>query len=105
MRNHHPFPTQAFDALDEVVRAVPRGTPVLLDGGVRRGTDVLKALALGATAVGVGKPLFYALSVAGERGVDHMFGLLKEELSVAMALTGCRTLADISADIICRRPT
>ena len=51
-----------------VVAAVPSGTPVLLDSGVRRGTDVVKALALGATAVGVGKPLFFSLAVGGERG-------------------------------------
>ena len=93
----------ALDALADVVAAVPEGTPVLLDSGVRRGTDVVKALALGATAVGVGKPLFFALAVAGERGVDHLFALLEEELRVAMALTGCATLADVGPDVICAR--
>ena len=93
----------ALDALPEVVAAVP-GTPVLLDSGVRRGTDVVKALALGATAVGVGKPLFFSLAVGGERGVDKLFEILAEEIRVAMALTGCASLADVSADVVCARP-
>ena len=88
----------------EVVAAVPAGTPVLLDSGVRRGTDVVKALALGATAVGVGKPLFFSLAVGGERGVDKLFAILAEEIRVAMALTGCASLADITADVVCARP-
>ena len=92
----------ALDALPEVVAAVP-GTPVLLDSGVRRGTDVVKALALGATAVGVGKPLFFSLAIGGERGVDKLFDILAEELRVAMALTGCASLADITGEIVTRR--
>ena len=93
----------ALDALPEVVAAVP-GTPVLLDSGVRRGTDVVKALALGATAVGIGKPLFFSLAVGGERGVDKLFEVLAEELRVAMALTGCASLSDVSAEVVCARP-
>ena len=58
----------------------------------------------GATAVGVGKPLFFALAVGGERGVDKLFEILAEELRVAMALTGCASLADVSADVVCARP-
>ena len=57
----------------------------------------------GATAVGVGKPLFFSLAIGGERGVDKLFEILAEELSVAMALTGCASLADISADVCVRR--
>lgn len=94
----------SLDVLPEVVAAVPDGTPVLLDSGVRRGTDVVKALALGATAVGVGKPLFFSLAVGGERGVDKLFDILEEELRVAMALTGCASLDDITADVVCARP-
>ncbi|KAH8065870.1 very-long-chain-(S)-2-hydroxy-acid oxidase [Aureococcus anophagefferens] len=94
----------SLDVLPEVVAAVPSGTPVLLDSGVRRGTDVVKALALGATAVGVGKPLFFSLAVGGERGVDKLFDILEEELRVAMALTGCASLDDITADVVCARP-
>ena len=57
----------------------------------------------GATAVGVGKPLFFALAVGGERGIDKLFEILAEELRVAMALTGFASLADISADTVCER--
>ena len=58
----------------------------------------------GATAVGVGKPLFFALAVGGQEGVDKLFEILAEELRVAMALTGCASLADISKDVVCARP-
>ena len=58
----------------------------------------------GATAVGVGKPLFFALAVGGERGIDKLFEILAEELRVAMALTGCASLSDVSADVVCARP-
>ena len=57
----------------------------------------------GATAVGVGKPLFFSLAIGGKRGVDRLFEILAEELSVAMALTGCASLADISKDVVTRR--
>ena len=57
----------------------------------------------GATAVGVGKPLFFALAVGGERGIDKLFEILAEELRVAMALTGCASLSDVSADVVARR--
>ena len=57
----------------------------------------------GATAVGVGKPLFFSLAIGGERGIDRLFEILAEELSVAMALTGCASLADITADTVCER--
>ena len=58
----------------------------------------------GATAVGVGKPLFFSLAIGGERGVDKLFEILAEELRVAMALTGCASLDDITADVVCPRP-
>ena len=57
----------------------------------------------GATAVGVGKPLFFSLAIGGERGVDKLFEILAEELRVAMALTGCASLVDVSADVVCVR--
>lgn len=94
----------SLDALPEVVAAVPPETPVLLDSGARRGTDVVTALALGATAVGVGKPLFYALAVAGEEGVARLFELLREEVAAAMALCGHASVSDIGAATVCRRP-
>lgn len=92
----------SLDALPGVVRQVAGRVPVLMDGGIRRGTDVLKALALGASAVLVGRPCLYALAVAGPAGVAHVLHLLRCEFEVAMVLTGCRTLADIGPQVIWR---
>lgn len=89
--------TPALDALTDVRNAVGEHFPVLLDGGIRSGTDVFKALALGADAVLVGRLQVYALAVAGALGVAHMLRMLREELEVTMATTGCRDLGDISA--------
>lgn len=88
----------AIDALPEVVEAVGDRTTVLLDGGIRRGVSVLKALALGADAVLVGRPNVWGLSLAGEAGSAHVLSLLRAELDEAMALAGCPTLADITRD-------
>ena len=85
----------SIDALPAVVEAVDGRGLVLMDGGIRRGTDVLKALALGANAVLIGRPYVYGLAVAGALGVAHVLHLLRAELEVAMALTGCATIADI----------
>jgi 4-hydroxymandelate oxidase len=93
----------SIDALPGVVAAVDGRCPVLLDGGVRRGTDVLKALALGATAVLVGRPVLWGLAVGGEEGVERVLTILQHELSAAMALAGCATLADIGQDLVRRR--
>jgi isopentenyl diphosphate isomerase/L-lactate dehydrogenase-like FMN-dependent dehydrogenase len=90
--------------LREVVEAVEGRVPVLVDGGVRRGTDILKALALGATAVLVGRPTVWGLAVAGEQGVVDVLGLLRAEFDNAMALSGCRTVADISPSHIAPAP-
>jgi (S)-2-hydroxy-acid oxidase len=79
----------SLDALPEIVEAVGGRVPVLLDGGVRRGTDALKALALGARAVFVGRAPLFGLAVAGETGVQHVLELLRDELSRALALLGC----------------
>jgi isopentenyl diphosphate isomerase/L-lactate dehydrogenase-like FMN-dependent dehydrogenase len=78
-----------IDALPEVVEAVAGRVPVLLDGGVRRGVDVLKALALGAEAVLIGRPPLYGLAAAGEEGVRHVLELLHEELRHGLLLLGC----------------
>jgi 4-hydroxymandelate oxidase len=80
--------------LPAVVHAVAGQVPVLVDGGIRRGTDVLKAMALGASAVLVGRPVLHGLANAGAMGVAHVLRLLRDELEVAMALAGCRDLQD-----------
>lgn len=95
----------SIDALPEVVEAVAGRAPVLLDGGIRRGTDVVKALALGATAVGIGKPMFFALAVDGEKGVVSVLQMLKQETEAAMALCGCRTVEDITPQHVTLHPT
>jgi len=84
-----------LDLLPAVVSQIEGRIPVLMDGGIRRGTDVLKAMALGATAILVGRPIVYGLAVAGPLGVAHVLRLLRDEFAIAMALTGCATLADI----------
>ena len=90
----------SLDALPAITTVVAGRVPLLLDGGVRRGSDILKALALGASAVLIGRPFVHALAVAGALGVAHLLRILQEELEVAMALTGCRTLADIGPDVL-----
>ena len=87
-------------ALPEVAEAVAGRTEVLVDGGVRRGTDVLKALALGARAVLVGRPVLWGLAVDGERGVAEVLRMLRDELDLAMALCGCVSVADIDRTLI-----
>jgi len=78
----------ALDVLPEFVTAAAGKIPVLIDSGFRSGTDVLKALALGASAVQLGRAPLYGLSVAGEAGVDRALALFEIELDIAMALTG-----------------
>jgi 4-hydroxymandelate oxidase len=82
------------ELLPAVIRAVAGQIPVLVDGGIRRGTDVLKAMALGAAAVLVGRPVLHGLASSGAAGVAHVLRLLRDELEIAMALTGCRDLSD-----------
>ncbi|MDB5896336.1 MAG: alpha-hydroxy-acid oxidizing enzyme [Rhodoferax sp.] len=89
-------------ALPAVAQAVDGALPILVDGGIRRGTDVLKALALGASAVLVGRPVVFALANAGAVGVAHVLRLLRDEFEIAMALCGCATLDDITPDLVFR---
>lgn len=84
-------------ALPAVIRAVQGAMPVLVDGGIRRGTDILKAMALGAAAVLIGRPYVFGLAHAGAHGVAHVLRLLRDELEISMALTGCRSLADATS--------
>jgi L-lactate dehydrogenase (cytochrome)/(S)-mandelate dehydrogenase len=89
-----------IDALPDIVAAVEGRIPVLLDGGVRRGGDVVKALALGATACLVGRPQLWGLAVAGEAGIAHMLDIYRREIDRVMGLTGLSRLADITPDIL-----
>ena len=96
-----------IDVLPEIADALAaRGhqIEVLMDGGVRRGTDVLKALALGARAVLVGRPVLWGLAADGEAGARPVLRLLRDELDLAMALAGAPTLADITRDLVRRGP-
>ncbi|XP_071493412.1 2-Hydroxyacid oxidase 1-like [Diadema antillarum] len=90
-----------LDALPEVVEAV-RGFPVevYMDGGVRTGTDVFKALARGARAVFIGRPIIWGLACEGEEGVKQVLEILREEFSLAMALSGCAKLSDIQPSMV-----
>jgi isopentenyl diphosphate isomerase/L-lactate dehydrogenase-like FMN-dependent dehydrogenase len=93
-----------LDCLDEVVAAVDDRAPVLLDGGVRRGTDVVKALALGARAVLVGRPYCYALAARGEAGVGQMLEMLRTEIDRALALVGAPRVADLDTTFVAPAP-
>ncbi len=76
---------------------------IICDGGVRRGSDIVKALALGADAVSMGRPYLYALGAAGERGVDQLLGFMREGMERTMALTGRRSVAEIDRSLVRRR--
>ena len=89
-----------LDALPAVVEAVADRVPVLLDGGVRRGVDVLMSLAMGATAVGIGRPVVWGLAVDGQAGVGNVLDLLRSELDTAMALAGASSVAEITPELV-----
>lgn len=90
----------AIEALPRVVEAVGGKIPVLMDSGIRRGTDILMALALGARAVLVGRPYAYGLAAGGAEGVERVIRILREELERAMALTGRRSIAEIDSSVL-----
>jgi len=87
-----------FDQLAEIVDAVGDRLDVMMDGGVQRGTHVLKALSLGAKAVGVGRYYLFPLAVAGQAGVERALGLMKTELERDMKLMGCKSVSELSRD-------
>jgi 4-hydroxymandelate oxidase len=89
-----------IEVLPAIARQVNQRIPILLDGGIRRGTDVLKAIALGSTAVLVGKPICYGLACGGAAGVTKVMDILKEELELAMALTVRATIASLDRSVI-----
>jgi len=94
-----------IDVLEEIVRAVRGRCEVYLDGGVRTGTDVLKALALGAQAVFIGRPAIYALAYKGSDGVKEMLDLLKADFAAAMAMAGCANVKQTRSCIIRHKNT
>jgi isopentenyl diphosphate isomerase/L-lactate dehydrogenase-like FMN-dependent dehydrogenase len=91
-----------LDALPDVVSAVNGKVPVLMDGGIRRGTDILKALGYGAKAVLVGRPPLWGLGAFGQPGVERVLWMLGAELKLAMALAGKPTLASIDRNLVRR---
>ncbi|GLC35734.1 hypothetical protein PLESTB_000488900 [Pleodorina starrii] len=94
------YAPSGLEMLPAVVAAVRGRVPVLVDGGVRRGTDVIKALALGASAVLLGRPVLYGLAVGGQAGVERVLQLLRNEIELSMALAGCATLRDIGPHLL-----
>ena len=90
----------SLDSLPEVVEAIGGRIPVMVDSGFRRGTDIFKALALGATAVGIGRPYLWGLAAFGQEGVERVLELLRLELELAMMSAGARTLGEISPQSI-----
>ncbi len=98
-RNLDTLPA-TIEALPLVADKVAGRVPLTVDGGIRRGTDVLKALALGANAVLIGRPYLYGLAVAGAAGIARVLDILHQEFSIAMALTGRRNLASIDRSVL-----
>lgn len=89
-----------LDALPAVVEAVGHKVPVMLDGGIRRGSDVVKALCLGAASVAIGRPYLYGLAARGREGVEHVLDILYEEISRTMTLIGCESVDELTRDRI-----
>ena len=89
-----------LQALPDVVRSVPKTLPVLIDGGFRRGTDVLKAIALGAKLVFMGRPQLYGAAVAGTEGIAKVVDILRTEIDRDLALLGCKDLTEVTPDLL-----
>jgi 4-hydroxymandelate oxidase len=89
-----------IDLLPAIVGAVDGQIPLLLDGGIRRGTDVVKALALGAKAVAIGRPVLWGLALAGEVGVTRVLEMLRSELDRVLTLCGCGSVLDLTPDLL-----
>ena len=93
----------SLQALPAIVEAVEGRIPILVDGGIRRGADVVKALALGASLCLIGRPQLWGLAVAGEAGVRHVIELYRTELDRVMGLMGLKSIADIGLQCVTRR--
>jgi isopentenyl diphosphate isomerase/L-lactate dehydrogenase-like FMN-dependent dehydrogenase len=92
----------AIDSLAEVAGAVNGRTTLLMDSGIRRGTDILKALALGADAIMIGRPYLWGLGSFGQPGVERALEILRDEFKIAMEFAGARSIGEIGADAIGR---
>jgi isopentenyl diphosphate isomerase/L-lactate dehydrogenase-like FMN-dependent dehydrogenase len=90
----------SFDVLPEIAAAVGDQATIIVDSGVRRGSDIVKAVALGAKAVLVGRATLYGTAVAGETGAAHSLALLRDELDRTLALTGCRSIAEVTPSLL-----
>jgi lactate 2-monooxygenase len=88
----------AIEALPDVVKAVNKQVPIVLDSGIRGGSDIFKALALGATAVGLGRPYIYGLALGGQQGVYEVIRHLQADFELTMSLAGCKNVAEITTD-------
>jgi isopentenyl diphosphate isomerase/L-lactate dehydrogenase-like FMN-dependent dehydrogenase len=93
----------SIDCVPEVVAAVKRKVPVFVDGGIRRGTDIFKALALGATAVGIGRPQGWGLAAFGQEGVEAVIDIYARELQAIMRQAGTPKVAEIGPDAVLHR--
>ena len=85
-----------IDCLPEVIQVVRNRVPVIVDGGFRRGTDVFKAVALGARAVGIGRPYMWGVAAFGQPGVESVLGIMRRELNLVMAQCGKRSITEIT---------
>lgn len=106
--NHGGRATETFrstiDTLPEIVKEVNGRVPVFLDGGIRRGTDVFKGLAMGATAVGMGRPVLWGLGAFGQPGVEKVLDLVNKELKITMGSCGIANVKDVTAEYVGRQP-
>ena len=91
-----------IQSLPEVLEAVAGRVPVLVDGGFRRGNDVLKAMALGASAICIGRPYLWGLGAFGQQGVERVLDIMRAELELAMKLAGTPTLSDVGPRLVAR---
>ena len=97
-----------LEQLPVIADAVAGKIPIIMDSGIRGGSDAFKALALGATAVGIGRPFCYGLAIAGETGVREVLANMQADFDLTMALAGCRSVAEITQDrlqSVIARPT
>jgi isopentenyl diphosphate isomerase/L-lactate dehydrogenase-like FMN-dependent dehydrogenase len=90
----------ALDALPGIVEAVQGRVPIIMDSGIRRGTDVFKAIALGANAVALGRPVLYGLALGGSAGVKSVYDRIRDELARTMTIAGTASVREIQKDFL-----